>query len=152
MPTFTLPTFRTTFGLLLLLGSTAFASDPIGIYAVVDKVSFEPSDTAPERIQIFGRFALAEGRREYAPVKKGYLYCKIGENPEAVRKEWNDLKSVAGSGQIVAFGSRSKALPKVREAGAKLADPDPYPIGFGMQKVKATDYKPLNDLKAAAPR
>ena len=32
------------------------ASDPVGIYAVVKKVVFEPNETAPERIQIWGAF------------------------------------------------------------------------------------------------
>src|SRR5262245_40679557 len=37
------------------------ASDPIGIYAFVDKVVFEPNADKPERIQVWGGFALAEG-------------------------------------------------------------------------------------------
>jgi hypothetical protein len=53
-----------------LLAGTAFAaraSDPTGIYAFVDRVVFEPSDTAPERIQVWGGFALAktENRDDY---------------------------------------------------------------------------------------
>ena len=49
--------------LVLLTAGTfqAFASDPIGIYALVDKVVLEPNEKNPERIQIHGAFAFAEG-------------------------------------------------------------------------------------------
>jgi len=48
--------------LLLLSGfsaSRALASDPVGVYAIVDKVVFEPNETNPERIQVWGAFALS---------------------------------------------------------------------------------------------
>src|SRR5688572_33124636 len=83
--------------------STAVASDPVGVYAFVDKVVLEPSEGQPERIQIWGGFALAEGRGDtYAPAKRGYMYfaLKPGEE-ELSRKEWNDLKSLAGAEQFV---------------------------------------------------
>jgi hypothetical protein len=36
------------------------ASGPIGVYALIDKVVFEPNDTAPDRVQIWGVFVLAD--------------------------------------------------------------------------------------------
>jgi len=33
-----------------------FASGRIGFYGIVEKVVFEPNETAPERIQIWGAF------------------------------------------------------------------------------------------------
>ena len=39
---------------------TLNASDPVGVYAVVEKIVLEPSDAAPQRIQIWGAFSLAE--------------------------------------------------------------------------------------------
>src|SRR5690349_5967897 len=61
----------------LLLGavSTVRASDPNAIYAFVDRVVLEPSDDKPERIQVWGGFALAktENRYEYGAAQRGYL-------------------------------------------------------------------------------
>jgi hypothetical protein len=96
--------------LLALLAPAVRASDPTGIYAYVDRVVFEPSDAAPDRIQVWGGFALAKktsNRLEYHDPARGYMYFKLRSGDEEVcKKEWADLKSVAGKQQIVAFGSR----------------------------------------------
>jgi hypothetical protein len=130
--------------------SAARASDPTGIYAFVDRVVFEPGEGAPERIQVWGGFALAkaENRNDYRDAERGYMYFKLRPGDEAVcQAEWADLKSVAGTGQIVAFGSRhEKAQPTLRKADAKAGNPDVYPKGWGMTKVKPRDYAPLNQL------
>src|ERR1041385_2107567 len=56
----------------------ALASDPVGIYALVDKAVFEPNQTNPERIQIWGAFAIAEGYGyTYKNAERGYLYYKV---------------------------------------------------------------------------
>jgi hypothetical protein len=126
----------------------AAASDPVGIYAFVDKVVLEPSDGSPERIQVWGGFALAEGRGEqYAAPQRGYMYftLKPGEE-ETCRKEWNDLKSMAGTGQIVAFGTRYKAKGTIRKPADKPEKPDAYPTGFGLTKINRTDYAPVKGL------
>jgi hypothetical protein len=138
---------------LVLLAGMAFpaaASDPVGIYAFVDKVVFEPSDAAPERVQVWGGFALAQGRGDtYEAARRGYLYFKLRPGQEEVsRKEWADLKAVAGTGQIVAFGSRHDAKGAVRELKAKPENPDPHPKGWGLTKVRVRDYPPLNQLVA----
>jgi hypothetical protein len=136
--------------LLADAASAARASDPTGIYAFVDRVVFEPNETAPERIQVWGGFALAmtENRNDYHPAERGYLYFKLRPGDEEIcKKEWADLKSVAGSRQIIAFGSRpeNKAIT-LRKADAKAENPDVYPKGWGMNKVNARDYAPLNQL------
>jgi hypothetical protein len=136
--------------LLAGAASAARASDPTGIYAFVDRVVFEPSDTAPERIQVWGGFALAktENRDDYHHAERGYLYFKLRPGDEEIcKKEWADLKSVAGTGQMVAFGSRpeNKAIT-LRKADAKAEKPDAYPKGWGMNKLKPRDYAPLNQL------
>ena len=98
------------FALSLLTYSTE-ASDWTGIYARVDKVVFEPNAAAPERIQIWGAFAVATvgNRNTYEPAQRGYLYYSLKEGKEDVcKKEWADLKSVAGSGQIIAFAGRNQ--------------------------------------------
>lgn len=140
---------------LVLLGVIAMttwqarASDPAGIYAIVDKVSFEPNETSPERVQVWGAFTLSEGRGEnYETARRGYMYFKLGPEPEVARKEWTDLKSVAGTGQIVAFGFRHYPKGTVRKPDVKPENPDVHPKGLGLTRVKARDYKPLNELVA----
>ena len=108
--------------------SAARASDPTGIYAFVDRVVFEPSETAPERIQVWGGFALArtENRNDYHDAERGFLYFKVRVGEEGIcQKEWADLKSVAGTGQIVAFGSRNPVNAiTLRKTDAKVEKPD----------------------------
>ena len=119
-----------------LLGATpAFASDPVGIYALVEKVVTEPADGTPDRVQVWGVFALADrgSPDDYAEPVYGYLYYNAQEKPDMARREWADLKSVAGTGQAVAFGSRNKEKGRVRKAGDKPAAPDAYPIAMGVQ-------------------
>jgi hypothetical protein len=127
------------------------ASDPNGIYAFVDRIVFEPNEAAPERIQVWGGFALAkiEDRNNYHDAERGYMYFKLRPGAEAVcRKEWADLKSVAGAKQIVAFGSRSSELqPKLRKPDAKVDNPDVYPKSWGgITKMRVRDYAPINQL------
>ena len=144
----------TVFFTLPLLTPKADAySDWTGVYARVDKVVLEPNATAPERIQISGAFALAnkEDRNSYDSAQRGYLYfsCKPGKE-EVCRKEWADLKAVAGTGQVIGFGGRSQPRPRVRKAEDKLADPDEYPLNFGLVKVSdmRSKYPPIPELKA----
>lgn len=139
-------------GLVLIGASVAQASDPIGIYAIVDKVVFEPNDSAPEKIQIWGTFMLAKGRGgdEYAEPVRGFLYYSLPKGKEAnAKKEWADLKKLAGTDQTVAFGSRYEEKGKIRKASDKAESPDAYPMGFGMQKVSDRDgiSKKLHDAK-----
>ena len=147
--------------LLALLGAgatRALASDPVGIYALVDQVVFEPNETNPERIQIRGAFAIAEGYGyTYKNAERGYLYYKMNpDKPKACRNEWADLKAVAGTGRIVAFGSRHGEKGSLRKKDATPENPDVYPVAMGLTKVKEEkDYEPLKQLaklRDAGPR
>src|SRR5437867_2604759 len=116
--------------------SVARASDPTGIYAFVDRVVFEPDDAKPQRVQIWGGFALAktENRNDYHDAQRGCMYFTLRPGEEEIcQKEWADLKSVANTGQIVAFGSRQAINAiSLRKAGAKIDNPDVYPKGWGV--------------------
>ena len=129
--------------------ATARASDPIGIYALVDKVVLEPSEAAPERIQIWGAFAFAKRgySDEYESPQRGFLYYKLRpEEKSTCLKEWADLKSVAGTNQVVGFAARHRDTGTLRKADVKPANPDPYPLGFGVTKLRDTDYAPVRAL------
>ena len=126
------------------------ASSPFGIYAIVDKVVFEPSESAPERIQIWGVFVVPvpSPSRHGAP-GRGFLYYRMAPGrEETTRKEWADLKTVAGTGQAVAFaqywvpnpndpnGNPHRALEVRVYKSGDVASQDVYPLGLGIGIVK----------------
>ncbi|HSB11478.1 MAG TPA: hypothetical protein VLM38_18460 [Blastocatellia bacterium] len=144
------------FALSLITVETPAFSDWIAVYARIDKVVLEPNDTAPERIQIWGAFALANklNNNDYQPAQRGYLYYSIKPGKEtACRAEWSDLKKIAGTESIVGFGSRSSA-GRLRKADEKPADPDVYGGGFGLVKMsdRGTEYPPIRELRALPKR
>jgi hypothetical protein len=124
------------------------ASDFTGIYARIDKVILEPNADSPDRIQVWGVFSLADpaDRQGYLAPARGYLYFKLDANPKAARNEWNDLKQIAGSREIVAFGSRGQKV-RLRKSDEKAEIPDPYVTNIGLTKVRGkTDYPPVRAL------
>ncbi|HET9130227.1 MAG TPA: hypothetical protein VFO86_04725 [Terriglobia bacterium] len=144
---------------LAFTAATLSASDPVGVYAIVQKVIFEPNDKAPERIQIWGVFALADTSRpgnNYTKPQLGYMYFSLPKGRESVAlKEWADFKAVAGTGQGVAFGTRystplGKVHPDSEKPGtAQAYSPDSYYAnGIGVSKVNpATGYQDnMNDI------
>lgn len=137
---------------LLVFGATILsvsASDPTGVYARVDKVVLAPSQDAPDTIQVWGVFsmAMADNPNDYLPPAKGYLYFRLPANAEVARKEWNDLKAVAGTGQIVSFGKRWDMKARIRRADETPAAPDAYTLNVGVTKVRANmQYAPVRAL------
>ena len=130
------------------------ASDRTAVYARIDKVVLEPAADAPQRVQVWGAFAMAKPNdmNDYLPPARGYLYFALAANATAAQKEWADLQSVAGTNQIVAFGSRWELKARVRNADEKPASPDPYPVSIGVTKVRGrTDYAPIRALLDARP-
>jgi hypothetical protein len=139
--------------LLAFAGKTpAWASDPIGIYALIDKVVLEPNAEAPTRIQVWGAFTFAKeaGGNSYAAPVRGYLYYRVAEGKEDVcRKEWADMKKIAGTGEVIGMGSSfdRTALGSVRGAYEKAEKPDAYPLGMGLVRIRrGTDYTPIQSL------
>ena|SRR5438552_5210942 len=135
--------------LLLALGIVAHASDPTAAYARVDKVVLTPNPDSPETIQVWGVFSIAKpnDRNDYLPPARGYLYFKLGNNKEASRKEWADLKDIAGTGQIVGFGSRYDAPARLRKANDKPDNPDLFSTNIGLQRIRArTDWPPVRAI------
>lgn len=128
---------------------TVLASDPVGIYALVDKVVLEPSDSAPERIQIWGVFSIAKpgNVEQYHAPEHGYLYYRIKSDAKSIcEKEWSDLKALAGTHQCVAFAGRYQEKGRVRPASDKPTAPDEYPVAQGLTKIRQSDYPPVKKL------
>jgi len=121
------------------------ASDPVGIYALVDRVVLEPNETSPERIQIWGTFSIwADYGDVYGTPQKGYLYYKFAADTKGgkvERAEWSDLKAIAGTGQGIAFGQRHQPAGRLRPAGENPGSPDAYPLGMGITKVGWGGYQ-----------
>jgi hypothetical protein len=130
------------------------ASDPVGVYAVVEKVVFEPSESAPERAQVWGAFAVADrtNNDDYKTAQRGYLYYSCPPNQaRTCANEWADLKSVAGTGAGVGFGGRFLSSGRIRPASDKPSAPDVYPIRMGVMRMTGNDYhsRIVARLKAA---
>jgi hypothetical protein len=148
----------------ILVVAPVKASDPVGVYALVDRVVFEPNEMAPTAVQVWGAFALAVNPEKrpyppeegYGPAAKGYLYytCPAGKSAQCVA-EWKDLQSMAGKDQVVGFGTRwGTGWPKLRHVDEKPASPDAYQMNIGVVPMgKYGEYPALaKDLKAALGR
>jgi hypothetical protein len=144
-----------TFGL-----GVVSASGPIGVYALVDKVTFEPNADKPERIRISGVFMAAvetpDNSTVYSAPQRGYLYFGLPNgNEELARREWADLKSVAGTRQVVGFGSSWPGVVdphgrvRVRKLTEETKSPDDFPLGNGVIKINSDQprAKALLDYK-----
>jgi hypothetical protein len=129
---------------LAVLVAPVKASDPMGVYCLVEKVVYEPAD-CPDRAQVWGACALAmpqPGGQFKAPAR-GYFYYSIPTGKEdTVRAEWADLRAAAGKGEAVGFGNRySGGVGRFRPTTEAVAKPDPYPLNIGV--VKLGKYGPL---------
>lgn len=137
-------------GVLAVAVGSLRASDFTGCYALIEKVILEPNDTEPTAIQVWGAFALTDGRPggSYLAAQRGYLYYTCAKGRDATcLNEWADMKAIAGKQQVVGFGSRYLANGRVRKADEKPAAPDVYPIQMGV--FKSGPQFILDDLRAA---
>jgi len=124
------------------------ASGPIAVYARVDKVLIDPSpDAAHGTIQIWGVFSVGNPGRmnDFLPAARGYLYYALPARTDyrqLALQEWNDLKAVAGTNQIVAFGSQFAGVPTVRKPDDRAQSPDEYSLNFGIRRISGQNSAP----------
>ena len=96
----------------------ARASGGIGFFGIIERVVFEPVEKDAERIQLWGAFAYVDPHSPTVMLasraERGYLYFRVRSDipgftttneVEVNRREWADMKAVAGTGQAVGFGS-----------------------------------------------
>jgi hypothetical protein len=160
--------------LLLLLPppeSVIAKNASIGIYAIVDQVTFEPNDVSPHSVRISGIFVVPVpmSSGNYRSPQRGYLYFRIAPGREqATQRDWSELKTLAGSGKVVGFGqywvpnaddpqgNPHHSLEVTVHAEGDLATPDIYPLPRlqGVAEVKAgdKDSDPHSDEIAAQLR
>jgi hypothetical protein len=150
---------------LFLVASLSASVREVQIYGIIERVAFEPNDKPPERIKVWGTFTLlyanqepiqnwdGNGRGLYTP-KRGYLYFKLPPVPsgdraksaqEAARREWADLKSVAGTGQAVMFGSWTSAYLGMRSRSDKtgFVSMPPYKESLRVYEEKERSADPI---------
>jgi hypothetical protein len=117
----------------------AHASGPISVYALVDKVTFEPGADHPERIRISGVFITSQSQTggAYSAPRRGYLYFSLprGNWEDLARREWADLKAVAGTRQVIGVGSSWFSTVRVRQPKEEAKNADEYPLGNGLIRV-----------------
>ncbi len=137
----------------LATAGLAVASDRIAVYAIVDKVVLEPGPDAPERVQVWGVFALAEkdSRGAYQAPVRGYMYFTVTGLDRSVqqmaRREWADFQSVAGQRKVIGFGPRYRADWRIRPAGERPEKPEQYHTDAGPAIVRSnTEYSPVRAL------
>jgi len=125
----------------------------IGIYAIVDKVEFQPSEESPERILIRGVFVVPVpmSSGDYRPPARGYLYFSIPPAmAEVVKQEWRELKAFAGTGEGIGFAQyweansadsepSSESLRVRVHRDGEAAVPDVYPQPNAKGIVEAGD-------------
>ena len=146
------------------VAANLYASGQAGIYGVIERVVFEPNDAMPERVQLWGAFALIERTSgsyngsnytqvqgqvftnyQYQRPTRGYLYFKLPEATTDIanaKREWKDLASVAGKREAVAFGLWDRfrgddKLMRIRDAAEKPQDPDVYLTNLGVARLGA---------------
>jgi len=140
--------------LALISTSTIAKNATIGIYAVIDRVTLEPDGPSPNFIRISGVFVVPVpiSSGQYLGPQRGYLYFRIPPGMEqAARKDWNELKTVAGTGRAVGFGQYWVSNPddpqgnphhslEVRvQTDPDALSPEVYPFPHPKGIVKAGD-------------
>ncbi len=115
-----------------LAAAPSVRKDPHGVYAMVDSVIFEPAAGAPERVRLWGAFAIADpitienGKVTYIeigrfnPPVRGYMYYAVNPRDAAgSRSQWAAISAVAGTGRLAAWGAH---LPPSDPANPPTAD------------------------------
>jgi hypothetical protein len=141
--------------LLLLVPHALIAKGSgVGIYGVIDQVMFDREGSAPTLIRISGVFMIPVpmSTTGYRSPQRGFLYFQVVPGAEeAARKEWMQLKAVAGTGQIVGFafywvpnpsdpgGNPHRSLEVSLHPEGEAASPEDYPLPYPDGAVKSGD-------------
>jgi len=110
---------------ILLLTQTLLVAKnvSIGIYALVDQVTFEPDGGAPDRVRICGVFVVPKrmSSGECQDPQAGCLNFEAAKGFESSsRNDWAELKAEAGTGHVVGFANYWVPIPGVRNGFRSL--------------------------------
>jgi hypothetical protein len=161
-------------GMIAGSAAAARASDPVGIYALLDAVEIDQA-ADPPTVRLTGVFALSyrgegpydmngDGTPEgtgshsalYQDPAAGYLWfaCEPGKTATCLA-EWEDLRKVVGTPRCAAFGDRYRTDPNppahVWSTQETADTPDTYPIAEGVAIVTEGTCVELLAARGLAP-
>lgn len=127
----------------VLVPSVASASFPVGVWGVVEKVTFEPDAMNPMRVRLDGVFIVANEVPDfpaypgYSVPEYGYMYYECAKDQiKTCQMEWNDLAAAAMSAnKCRGWGDQQLPVPKngvVRPTDEPQVKADLYPISMGV--------------------
>jgi hypothetical protein len=99
------------------------ASTRVGIYAIIDEVTFEPSDREPDRVWISGTFVVPTpiSSGDHGAPTHGHLYFSVNPDArDATRNEWAALLKAAGTGEVVGFGEYWMSCSRIHVTDPRL--------------------------------
>lgn len=141
-------------GALLWAAPASAVSDPVGVYAVVRKVKFEPGPGASDavRVRLCGAFALANvANGSYFGPMPGYTYYTCPTGQEAVcRMQWAEMLTAASKNDCLAYGQRLDGTGgannngRIRSPTETVNSPDTYPIRAGTVTVSNPSLEASN--------
>ncbi len=143
--------------LISLMPTALSAKEGVAIYAVIDHVTVESGNSAPDVIRISGTFLVPRPiphrvGDSYLEPQRGYLLFRVVSGMEtAVEEEMAQLNMAAGTRAVVGFGEYWTLAPYDARRGHEVhvprevhvhketetAAPEPYPNPIGV--VKAAD-------------
>lgn len=143
------PLFATTLATTEAPATRRSLSDPVGVYALVDRVELLPNAEAPTTAKIYGAFAIGVGYGDYYTTPAhGYLWFGPDDKPDECVKQWRELESLAGNKQPVGFSSRhGQENVRLWRAGDPDARPGKYSTWMGLHKLEGIDYGPARELR-----
>jgi hypothetical protein len=128
---------------------------------------FDQDGPSPNTVRVSGVFVLPVpmSSGSYKPPQRGYLYFRVppgAEQAALTRKDWAQIKSVAGTGQVVGFafywvpnpsdpyGNPHHSLNEVSvRTGGDAESPDVYPLSHPNGVVRAGDESDFDEGIAA---
>jgi hypothetical protein len=126
-------------------------SDQTGVYGLVDAVKFHGGAEQPTAVELRGVFAVAAGLLgdEYLPAAAGRLVFTIEPGKEnQTLDQWRDLERLAGTGKVVAFGSRyAQSGVRVEPFGDVEVQGTEFRVHMGVHAVENADYAPIRQLR-----
>jgi hypothetical protein len=153
------------FFLLLAPAAVLAKNTGAGIYGIIDQITFEPNANAPDVVRISGIFVVpvSPSSGNYQLPQRGYLYLRIRPGMEqAIRNDWNELKRLAGTGQVIGFGEYWVPNPKDPSGNphrslevtvhrqSDSAEPDAYPLPNRKGIIKHAEKNDIHFDKFAA--
>lgn len=120
--------------LLFFLPQAAQASMPMGVWATVDSVTYEPNADSPTKVRIVGVFVLSSSYTDWNKnPTAGQLYYQCPKGNEATCKmEWQEIaKKVGSKTGCLGWSGEAAAKPKLYACGDKPMIADDYPIVSG---------------------